>query len=101
MADILAALVATAVEECAIPNCRSGGVRVRESEAGDAGDGRGRGCSSLGVAGDPIGFAPVSDKDRRAGRESLERLGCVVEDVLARTGLTEDELVEEVTRGWR
>lgn len=55
----------------------------------------------MGVAGDPIGFAPVSDKDRRAGRESLERLGCVVENILARTGLTEDELVEELTRGWR
>jgi len=44
---------------------------------------------------------PISAKDRRAGREALERLGDVVEDILARTGLNEDELVDEVTRGWR
>lgn len=51
--------------------------------------------------GEPIGFfVPISAKDRRAGREALERLGDVVEDILARTGLNEDELVEEVTRGW-
>lgn len=51
--------------------------------------------------GEPIGFfVPIKAKDRRAGREALERLGDVVEDILARTGLTEDELVDEVTRGW-
>jgi len=49
--------------------------------------------------GEPIGFfVPISAKDRRAGRKSLGRLGNAVDDLLAKTGLDEDELVSEVTR---
>lgn len=51
--------------------------------------------------GKPIGFfVPVTATDRRAGREALGRLGDLVEQVLAETGLDEDELVDEV-RGRR
>lgn len=49
--------------------------------------------------GKPIGFyLPIEAKDRRAGREALERLGGVVADVLERTGIDEDELVGEITK---
>ena len=52
--------------------------------------------------GEPIGFfVPVTAKDRRAGRKVLGRLGAAVEAVLADTGLSEDELTDEVTRGRR
>jgi antitoxin (DNA-binding transcriptional repressor) of toxin-antitoxin stability system len=48
--------------------------------------------------GEPIGFfVPISAKDRRAGRDALGRLGELVEDVLTRTGLAEDQLVAEVS----
>lgn len=47
--------------------------------------------------GEPIGFfVPISAKDRRGGREALGRLGDTVDDLLAATGLDEDELVSEV-----
>ena len=47
--------------------------------------------------GEPIGFyVPIVAKDRRAGGEALERLGELVDDVLARTGLSEEELVREL-----
>lgn len=49
--------------------------------------------------GRPIGFyVPIAAKDRRSGRESLGRLGKLVEEVLEQTGLTEDEFVREVER---
>jgi len=49
--------------------------------------------------GEPIGFfVPVTATDRRAGRKVLGRLGAAVEAILGTTGLTEDELVDEVTR---
>ena len=48
--------------------------------------------------GEPIGFyVPIAAKDRRAGREALGRLGTIVDDVIARTEIDEDELVREVT----
>ena len=48
--------------------------------------------------GEPIGFyVPIAAKDRRAGRKALGRLGTIVDDVIARTGIDEDELVREVT----
>lgn len=48
--------------------------------------------------GEPIGFfVPIAAKDRRAGREALGRLGQAVDELLAATGLTEDQLVAEVT----
>ena len=51
--------------------------------------------------GTPIGFyVPIDAKDRAAGREALGRLGRVVDDVLERTGLDEDQLVEELTGDW-
>lgn len=47
--------------------------------------------------GEPIGFfVPVSAKDRQAGREALGRLGRVVEQVLAETGMGEEDLVREL-----
>ena len=49
--------------------------------------------------GEPIGFfVPVTAKDRKSGREVLGRLGTALDDVLATTGLSEDELVAEVAR---
>lgn len=52
--------------------------------------------------GKPIGFfVPVTAKDRRAGRSALGRLGRAVEAVLEETGLGDDELVSEVSRGAR
>jgi antitoxin (DNA-binding transcriptional repressor) of toxin-antitoxin stability system len=48
--------------------------------------------------GEPIGFfVPIAAKDRRAGREALGRLGHAVDELLTATGLTEDELVAEVS----
>ena len=47
--------------------------------------------------GEPIGFyVPIVARDRRAGGEALGRLGELVDDVLARTGLSEEELVREL-----
>lgn len=47
--------------------------------------------------GEAIGFyVPIQAKDRRRGREALGRLGTVVDDVLRRSGLDEDELIREV-----
>ena len=47
--------------------------------------------------GEPIGFfVPITATDRRAGRDALGRLGEIVDDVMARTGLDEDQLVGEV-----
>ncbi len=48
--------------------------------------------------GEPIGFfVPICAKDRDEGREALGRLGRTLDDLLDRTGLDEDELVEEIT----
>jgi antitoxin (DNA-binding transcriptional repressor) of toxin-antitoxin stability system len=48
--------------------------------------------------GEPIGFfVPIVATDRRAGREALGRLGELVEDVMARSGMSEDDLVREVS----
>ena len=48
--------------------------------------------------GEPIGFfVPITAKDRRVGRAALGRLGEVLDDVVARTGLDEDEIVQEIT----
>lgn len=47
--------------------------------------------------GEPIGFyVPIAAKDRRAGLDALGRLSTIVDDVLARAGIDEDELVREV-----
>jgi antitoxin (DNA-binding transcriptional repressor) of toxin-antitoxin stability system len=52
--------------------------------------------------GEPIGFfVPIVATDRRAGREALGRLGEVVEDVIARSGVSEDELVREISTNRR
>lgn len=52
--------------------------------------------------GQPIGFfVPVTAKDRKAGRKALGRLGTAMQDVLTTAGVSEDELVDEVTRGRR
>ena len=48
--------------------------------------------------GEPIGFfVPIAAKDRRAGHEALGRLGHAVDGLLEATGLTEDELVAQVS----
>lgn len=52
--------------------------------------------------GEPIGFfVPIVAKDRAAGREALGRLGHVVADVLEQTGLTEDDLANELATNRR
>ena len=48
--------------------------------------------------GEPIGFfVPITAKDRRTGRKALGRLGRLVDDIVTRSGLDEDELVQEVS----
>ncbi len=48
--------------------------------------------------GQPVGFfVPITATDRRAGRAALGRLGELVADALGDVGLTEDEMVSEVT----
>ena len=48
--------------------------------------------------GEPIGFfVPITAKDRRVGRAALGRLAELVNDVAVRTGLDEDELVQEIS----
>jgi antitoxin (DNA-binding transcriptional repressor) of toxin-antitoxin stability system len=48
--------------------------------------------------GEPIGFfVPITAKDRRAGREALGRLAALVDDVITRAGLDEEELVREIS----
>ena len=48
--------------------------------------------------GTPIGFfVPLTARDRKAGRAALGRLGRAVEHVLEETGVTEEELVREVS----
>jgi hypothetical protein len=52
--------------------------------------------------GEPIGFfVPIVAKDRRAGVDALGHLAELLDDLRARTGLTEERLVEGVTRGRR
>jgi antitoxin (DNA-binding transcriptional repressor) of toxin-antitoxin stability system len=47
--------------------------------------------------GEPIGFfVPIVAVDRKAGDAALGRLGRVVDDVLEKTHLTEDQLVKEL-----
>ena len=49
--------------------------------------------------GEPIGFfVPIVAKDRHAGREALGRLSKLVDDVLAQSGASEDDLVREISR---
>lgn len=52
--------------------------------------------------GTPIGFfVPIEAIDRDSGREALGRLGRVLDSLLDRTGLDEDELVREVSGSGR
>ncbi len=47
--------------------------------------------------GEPIGFfVPIVAKDRTAGAAALGRLGDVVAEVMERTGVTEDDLANEL-----
>ncbi len=46
--------------------------------------------------GEAIGFyVPIQAVDRRRGRDALGRLGSLVDDVLQRSGLDEEELIRE------
>ena len=48
--------------------------------------------------GEPVGFfVPITAKDRRAGREALGRLGDLLVEVAARSGLKEEDVAQEVT----
>lgn len=48
--------------------------------------------------GEPVGFfVPVAARDRRSQAAAMDRLSEVVEGVLAKTGLSEDEFVAEFT----
>ena len=52
--------------------------------------------------GEPIGFfVPIVAKDRRTGLDALGHLAELLYDLRARTGLTEEQLAEGVTRGRR
>ena len=52
--------------------------------------------------GEPIGFyVPIAAKDRKAGRKALGRLGAAVEELLTTAGVSEDELVRDVSRARR
>lgn len=46
-------------------------------------------------------FVPIEAKDRRAGRASLGRLSALVDEVLATSGVDEDELVRHLTKSSR
>jgi antitoxin (DNA-binding transcriptional repressor) of toxin-antitoxin stability system len=53
--------------------------------------------------GKPVGFyVPLTAKDKTGPevKASVERLDAVVADILARTGMSEDEFVAELTEGW-
>ena len=48
--------------------------------------------------GEPIGFfLPITAKDRRIGRDVIGRLGRLVDDLVCRSGIDEDELVREIS----
>jgi hypothetical protein len=48
--------------------------------------------------GEPIGFSvPIMPRDRRTGHEVLGRLGRLVNDVVCRSGIDEEELVREIS----
>ena len=47
--------------------------------------------------GTPIGFfVPIEAKDRHEGRAALGRLGRVLDALVERTGVDEDEMVREI-----
>lgn len=51
--------------------------------------------------GTPVGFyIPILKKDKAKAREASDRLERTIHEVLARTGMTEDELVEFFTEDW-
>ena len=50
--------------------------------------------------GTPVGFyVPVEAKDREGRIDSLARLSVTVDEVLSESGLSEEELVHEMTDG--
>ena len=42
-------------------------------------------------------FVPIVTKDQRNRREVLDRLGRLVDDLICRSGIDEDELVREIS----
>lgn len=53
--------------------------------------------------GKPVGFyVPIksNDKDCSDVQQSLERIDSLMDDILARTGMSEDEFVAEVLKDW-
>jgi antitoxin (DNA-binding transcriptional repressor) of toxin-antitoxin stability system len=48
--------------------------------------------------GEPIGFfVPITATDRRAGSDALGRLAGLVDEIVTRSGIDEDELVREIS----
>lgn len=53
--------------------------------------------------GQPVGFyVPIKAKDKTCpeAEESVSRLDALINEVLARTGLSEDEFVAEIMKDW-
>jgi hypothetical protein len=47
---------------------------------------------------EPVGlFVPITAKDRRTGREVINRLGKLVNYLVCHSGIDEDELVREIS----
>ena len=47
---------------------------------------------------EPIGlFVPIATKDQRTQREVIDRLSRLVDDLVSRSGIDEDELVREIS----
>jgi hypothetical protein len=42
-------------------------------------------------------FIPIAAKNQRTRRELLDRLGKLVDDLVSRSGIDEDELVREIS----
>ena len=51
--------------------------------------------------GKPVGFyIPIVEKDKAKAKEAAEKLERTIENVLERTGMTREELVEFFTEDW-
>ena len=51
--------------------------------------------------GKPVGFyIPIVPKDKAKAKEAADRLQVTIDKVLERTGMSEDELIEFMTKDW-
>lgn len=52
--------------------------------------------------GEAVGFfVPIEAKDRQAGRAAMGRLAALIDEVLATTGLDEEDLAQALTKNSR